>query len=117
MLKIKYFKKKHFFQKKHSIFQKIILDGKSYKIHKKKNNLYCRFNKRNKEFVIYKNLIIKNKNLQKCIYFGPIFKRTTLTKLNIIFRTIRPLNTFTKRGLLVKNQFFYKRTGRISGYV
>jgi len=78
MLSIKFLTPKNLKNKKYSIFQKIILDGKSYKLHKKLNFIVCRFNKRNKEFLIYKNTFIKNKNLRKELYIGPIYKPITI---------------------------------------
>lgn len=38
--------------KNHSYFEKLYFDGKSYKMYKKKNVIYFRFNKRNKELFI-----------------------------------------------------------------
>jgi len=95
----------------------IKFDGKSYKLNKKKTVFNFRFNKSNVNILHLKNLNITPHKFKKKVYIYP------LNNINVFWKTqgqlslIRDANTYTQRGLLINTSVFFKRTGRVSGYV
>lgn len=71
--------------------------GKSYKISAKKSVFNMRFNKANKNIVVLRNTKFTNKlGLKKLYCFNANLSRSSLSK---ILHAIRPINTYTLRGL------------------
>lgn len=105
-----------YFKKNNQI--KIAKDGRSYKLYIKSKFIWkCRFNKTNINIFYIKNTcFIKTRRYKNYMLF-PFWKKKNELGFNQSLNMVRPFNTFTNRGILIKNRFFHKRQGRISGYI
>jgi hypothetical protein len=92
-------------------------DGKSYKLNKKKVIFNFRFNKSNINVLKLKNLNMVQHKFKKKLYIYPINNLNVFWGIHKHLNRIRNANTYTQRGLLKNSSVFFKRTGRVSGYV
>ena len=116
MLNKKTLTKKTSLEKKINILY-VKFDGKSYKLNKKKNIFNFRFNKSNINVLKLKNLKVVPHKFKKKLYIYPMNNLNNFWKIQRQLRIIRDANTYTQRGLLKNTGVFFKRTGRVSGYV
>ena len=89
--------------------------GKSYRVRFKKNIIFLRFHRSHITTLLYKNYrirFIKNRGFVLRNWY-------TSTKLMLFKKRIynvRKRNFFTKRGIWYRDEMYYKKKGKISGY-
>ena len=90
---------------------KIKFTGKGYKIKKVSTNSFIFvFNRAHILLLYYKNIFLKKIKKRKIHmkYIGFLLKN----QINPIFKEIRYVNTYTRRGLRLSKQVIYKRRGK-----
>jgi len=90
--------------------KKIKFSGKSYKIKKRLNKFFLKFNKSHLEIIGYKNFFIKKIKKTKII-----LKSNNLLKINLFLKkiiSIRKINIFNRRGLRCSREKIYKKIGK-----
>lgn len=106
---------KNSYQTTKYLSSKLFLEGKSYKISFKQTIVNMRFNRANRQVLVLKNTKFFNKNGQKKLY---ILNQNLIRKpLAHLTSAIRPIDTYTLRGLWCSNKVIGKRSGRISEYM
>lgn len=105
------------FSLNHLWFAKIKFTGKGYKVKrfKPKKSIDFFFYHSHWTIIVFKNLRLIKKHKYK-FYISKNNKR----KLNLVksmILNVRPVNTYTKRGLRAGRQLILKRTGKKSTYV
>lgn len=90
-------------------------NGKAYRVSRKKKILQLNFHYPTYKYLIWSNIKLKHFKKRK-----KLFKITTNTfssfniNLHNNLYTLRPLNTYTKRGIYLSNCFFYQRKPKTS---
>lgn len=90
--------------------KKIKFKGKGYKIIKKKNFLFLTFNKSHITWFIFFKIICLRIAKQKCIFIWKNNIRLSQTLSNL--KSIKPINTYTKRGIRIGRQKIFKKIGK-----
>jgi len=105
------------FSLNHLWFAKIKFTGKGYKIkrYRPKKSIDFFFYHSHWTVIIFKNLRLIKKHKYK-FYISKNNKRKLNLALRMILK-IRPVNTYTKRGLRNSRQLILKRTGKKSTYI
>ena len=94
----------------HFLFKKILFIGKSFKLKKKKQNLYFFFNHSHQIFLITLNNYLKKIQKNKILIFYKNFN--TLNNFLKRITLIKPNSVYTKRGLRFARQLILKRKGK-----
>ena len=108
--KINFFLKNYVYSINFYFKKKIKFLGKSYKIKKRINKFFFKFNKSHLEIINYKNFFIKKIKKNKVI-----LKSNNFIKINWIIKkviNIRKINIFNKRGLRCSREKIFKKIGK-----
>ena len=92
------------------LFKKILFICKSFKLKKKKQNLYFFFNHSHQIFLITLNNYLKKIQKNKILIFYKNFN--TLNNFLKRITLIKPNSVYTKRGLRFARQLILKRKGK-----
>ena len=90
--------------------KKIKFIGKSYKIKKRSNKFFFKFNKSHLEIINWKNFFLKKIKKNKILFKSNNFIKINIYEKKII--NIRKLNIFNKRGLRNSREKVYKKIGK-----
>lgn len=96
---------------------KITFSGKSYKLSIKPNIYNFRFNRSNKNILVFNNIKIKNYRNKKQLYMYNCKDKSIIRKINKSMLSVRKYNTHTLRGIYTTKISLNKRLGRVSGYM
>lgn len=98
---------------------KIVFRGKGYRFRKFKNTnkLTCNFGYSHWSKILFNNKLIYIKKQKKQKFFCITIDYFEFKIFKDIFKTIKKLNCYTKRGLRLKKQYIKRRFGKISQVV
>jgi hypothetical protein len=108
--KINYFLKNYIYSINFYFKKKIKFIGKSYKIKKRLNKFFFKFNKSHLEMINWKNFFLKKIKKNKIL-----LKTNNFIKINFLVKriiNIRKLNIFNRRGLRCSKEKIYKKIGK-----
>ena len=108
--KINFFLKSYVYSINFYFKKKIKFIGKSYKIKKRINKFFFKFNKSHIEIFNYKNFFFKKIKKNKIILKSNNFIKINLLTKKII--NIRKINIFNRRGLRCSREHIYKKIGK-----
>ena len=97
-------------------FKKIKFKGKGYYVYKNKRNtiaLQFGYSHRVRLFFYYINVKFLSKT--SILIFG--INRMDLFKVAYTFKSVKPINIFTGKGIRFSKQIIYKKTGKVSSYM
>lgn len=85
-------------------------NGKAYRVSRKKKILYLNFHYPTFKYLIWSNITLKHKKKRKKVF--KLITNTLTSQTSNLFANLfklRPLNTYTKRGIYMSNFAFLQR--------
>jgi len=107
---------KFFFKTVVSVFfKKIKFKGKGYYVYKTlRNTIAPQFNYAHRVYVYSFYVSVRFLSKTSILLFG--FSTQDMMTIGTLFRSKRPINVFTGRGVRFAKQIIYKKTGKVSAY-
>lgn len=89
--------------------------GKAYRVSRRNRILHLNFHYPTYKYLVWNNITLKHKKKRKKI-FKLIYNTFTniITGLSLNLFRLRPLNTYTRRGIYLSNFAFYQRKPKTS---